>query len=212
MNTACCWLFDLDNTLYPSDCGLFRAIDRRINLYLEEFFGIGGERADGVRREYFEKYGITLVGLMQERGVDPAHYLDFVHRVPVADYLRPNVRLRNILESIPASKSIFTNGSRRHSEAVTAALGVSGLFENVFDIAELGYVPKPDPRAYRTVLDRLGIPGDAAVLVEDLPRNLPPARDLGMTTILVGGNGGGDADFSIAALEDLPAILPALGP
>ncbi len=183
------WLFDLDNTLYPVESGLFSAIDRRINLYLEEFFGVDRERADGVRREYFEKYGLTLLGLMQERGADPSHYLEYVHRVPVTEYLRPNLRLREVLRSIEAPKSIFTNGSRRHSEAVTSALGVSGLFENIFDIRELGYIPKPDPRSYRAVLDRLGVPGDEAVLVEDLPRNLSPAMDLGMTTILVGGNG-----------------------
>jgi len=205
------WLFDLDNTIYPSSSGLFDAIDARINLYLEEFYAVGPDEADSVRRRYFEKYGLTLIGLMRERGADPYHYLDFVHRVPVGEYLRPNGRLRKTLEKIGPPKSIFTNGSRSHSLAVTGALGIGDFFEEIFDIAGLGFVPKPDPRSYRRVLERIGVPGDEVALVEDLPRNLAPARDLGMTTILVGrGGAGGTADFTLGTLEELSGILPHL--
>lgn len=204
-------LFDLDNTLYPPACGLFDAIDGRINLYLQEFYGVGPDLAGKVRRDYARRYGLTLTGLMKERNADPGHYLDYVHEVPVSEYLSPNLRLRGALESISASRVIFTNGSRRHSLAVTRALGVSEAFEEIFDIASVRYVPKPDPRSYAMVLDRLGGEGAEAVLVEDLPRNLPPARDLGMTTILVGGRAaGGTADYELDSIEELPDILPDL--
>ena len=204
------WLFDLDNTLYPQSSGLFDAIDGRINRYLQRFFDLGPEAADTVRRDYFRKYGLTLVGLMEERAADPHHYLEYVHRVPVGDYLGPNPRLREMLEAIEAPKAIFTNGSRRHSEAVTAALGVSAAFEEIFDIASTGFIPKPDPRSYRTVLESLGVEGARTVMVEDLPRNLPPAKELGMTTILVRGGGEGraaGADFTIGEIENLTGLL-----
>lgn len=203
----CFWIFDLDNTLYPPASGLFDAIDRRINRYLQVFLGLEAEEAVRVRRDYFLRYGITLVGLMREGKADPEHYLDYVHRVPVEKYLKPNRRLQAVLDSIPSTKVVFTNGSRRHSQAVMKALDVSGFFEEVFDIASVGYIPKPDPRSYRTVLERLGAEGNETVLVEDLPRNLPPAKELGMTTVLVGDGDDAAADFVVPSIEKLPAVL-----
>jgi putative hydrolase of the HAD superfamily len=207
------WLFDLDNTLYPAASGLFDAIDHRINRYLQEFFGIHRSRADDVRRDYFHRYGLTLLGLMEERGADPDHYLEYVHRVPVADYLSPNSRLQALLSAIPVPKVIFTNGSRRHSMAVMEALGVSGAFDEIFDIASCGYVPKPDIRSYRTVLGRLGIEGREALMAEDLERNLSPAKSLGMVTVLVGGSSGSpSADYSVASIEELSGVLSEIHP
>jgi putative hydrolase of the HAD superfamily len=205
------WLFDLDNTLYPQASGLFSAIDARINLYLQKYFDIGRERADTVRRDYFCRYGLTLVGLMRERDADPGHYLEYVHRVEVGDYLRRNEKLRSVLESISAPKAIFTNGSRTHSVAVMRALGVEELFGEIFDIASVDFIPKPDPRSYRMVLDRLGVEGEESVLVEDLEKNLPPAKELGMRTILVGGTcSNGAADYVLESPEELPSVLSGL--
>jgi putative hydrolase of the HAD superfamily len=44
---------------------------------------------------------------------------------------------------------------------------------------------KPDPRIYRVALDRLGVEAPATVFLDDIGRNLKPARELGMTTIKV---------------------------
>ena len=207
------WIFDLDNTLYPPASGLFAAIDRRINQYLTEFCDFPAAEVDAVRLGYFNRYGLTLLGLMEERDTDPGHYLEFVHRVPLARYLRPNQMLRTILESIPVPKVIFTNGSRQHSTAVIEELGVSDLFEEIFDIASLGYIAKPDRRSYEAVLERLGISGAEAVMADDLKRNLPPARELGMTAVLVGRERpSAKADYTIAALEELPSVLAELHP
>jgi len=208
-----CWLFDLDNTLYPAASGLFGAIDHRINRYLQKFFGIQPERADYVRRDYFRRYGLTLLGLMEERGADPGHYLEYVHRVPVGDYLRPNRRLQALLAAIPVPKVIFTNGSRRHSMAVMEALGVRDAFDEIFDIVSCGYIPKPDLRSYRMVLERLGIAGREALMAEDLKQNLPPAKSLGMTTVLVGGSGGSrSADYSVDSIEEIVGSLSEIHP
>jgi 2-haloacid dehalogenase len=40
---------------------------------------------------------------------------------------------------------------------------------------------KPDPRIYRVLLDRYGVPAASAVYVDDLPANVAAARALGMT-------------------------------
>lgn len=205
------WLFDLDNTLYPPENGLFGAVDARINEFLATHLGIGGPAADDLRRRYHDEYGITLVGLMEEHGTEPHRYLDFVHHVPVVDYLDPDPGLRELIEGLPGRRSIFTNGSRRHALAVIAALGLAGLFEEIFDIVALGFRPKPDPATYRTVLERLGVKPSRAILLDDLARNLAPASAIGMRTVLVGPAAPSPvADFTIRTIRDLPSILPRL--
>ena len=42
---------------------------------------------------------------------------------------------------------------------------------------------KPDPEIFAVALDRLGVPGERCVFVDDMAHNLPPARALGMTTL-----------------------------
>jgi putative hydrolase of the HAD superfamily len=205
------WLFDLDNTLYPPENGLFGAVDARINEFLATHLGVSGPAADELRRRYHDQHGITLVGLMEEHGTEPHHYLDFVHRVPVADFLGPDSGLRELIAGLPGRRSIFTNGSRRHALAVLAALGLDGLFEEIFDIVALGFQPKPSPATYRTVLERLGAEAARTILLDDLARNLAPARQIGMRTVLVGPAGPAPtADFSIKTIQDLPSILPRL--
>jgi putative hydrolase of the HAD superfamily len=205
------WLFDLDNTLYPPENGLFGAVDARINEFLATHLGVGGPAADELRRRYHDQYGITLVGLMEEHGTEPHHYLDFVHRVPVMAYLGPDPGLRELIDGLPGRRSIFTNGSRRHALAVLAALDLTGLFEEIFDIVALGFRPKPVPATYRTVLERLDVAPCRAILLDDLARNLAPAREIGMRTVLVGRSSPSPAaDFSIHTIQDLPSILPRL--
>ena len=123
---------------------------------------------------------------MEEHGTEPHHYLDFVHEVAVGDYLEPDPELRALVAALPGRRSIFTNGSRRHALAVLAALGLEGLFEEIFDIVALGFRPKPEPETYRAVLARLGATPARTVLLDDLERNLAPARAIGMRTVLVG--------------------------
>jgi len=205
------WLFDLDNTLYPPETGLFGAVDARINEFLAVHLGLDAHASDALRRRYHDQYGITLVGLMEEHGTEPHHYLDFVHQVPVGDYLLPDAGLRALVAGLPGRRSIFTNGSRRHALAVVAALGLDGLFEEIFDIVALGFRPKPDPATYRAVLERLRVEPPRAILLDDLERNLAPARALGVCTVLVGARGPSPgADFAIGTIRELPAILPQL--
>lgn len=56
------------------------------------------------------------------------------------------------------------------------------LFDEVVDSSEVG-VRKPDPRIYRELLDRLDLPADQVVFIDDYEENLPPAQQLGIRTI-----------------------------
>ncbi len=179
-------LFDLDNTLYPAECDLFSLIDVRINRYMEEIVAIAPEDVDGLRRRYWTTYGATLQGLVRHHAVDPEDYLDYVHAVDVRSRLSPDPDLLRMLRGLRVPSYIFTNGSRCHVERVVAALGVEGVFSDVFDIRIADYQPKPHPDPYRRVLRHLNVSGKQCVMVEDQVQNLKTAKEFGMKTILVG--------------------------
>ncbi len=178
-------LFDLDNTLYPAEKDLFSLIDVRINRYMEEVVAIVPSEVDGLRRRYWKDYGTTLQGLILHHQVDPEEYLDYVHAVDVASRLSSDERLQRVIAGIGIPSYVFTNGSRCHVDRVVTALGLNGLFEDVFDIRIDNYQPKPYPGPYQAVLKLLNLTGDQCVMVEDQPQNLKTAKDLGMKTILV---------------------------
>ena len=46
-------------------------------------------------------------------------------------------------------------------------------------------MPKPDPRSYAAMCERHAIAPERALFVEDMARNLVPAKALGMTTVWV---------------------------
>lgn len=57
---------------------------------------------------------------------------------------------------------------------------------------------KPDPALYATALDLLELPAETCVFVDDSPRNLDPARALGMTALL-----DTTAEETVAGLEEI---------
>src|SRR5713101_7333745 len=75
------WLFDLDNTLYPARCNLFAQIDVRIGAYICGWLKIGPEEARRVQKQYWREHGTSMRGMMTLHGVDPQHYLSYVHDI-----------------------------------------------------------------------------------------------------------------------------------
>ena len=75
------WLFDLDNTLYPARCNLFAQIDVRIGSYIADWLKVDAAEARRVQKEYWRDHGTSMRGMMTLHGVDPRHYLDYVHDI-----------------------------------------------------------------------------------------------------------------------------------
>lgn len=176
------WVFDLDNTLYRSTCNLFVEVEQLIRKYVQDTTGLPPDEAYTLQKEYFVKYGTTMNGLMAEHGVDPAHYLNFVHKIDYSP-IPADPALDVALSKIDAPKYIFTNGTVAHAEEVLDRIGVAHHFEATFDIAASSYIPKPNDHFYDTFLEEHGVDPARAILVEDLARNLKPAHDRGMTTL-----------------------------
>lgn len=200
------WVFDLDNTLYPSSCSLFPQIDVRMKQFIAERLGLGHDEAFRLQKRYYREFGTTLRGLMLVNGIEPDAFLDFVHAIDCS-VLSPCDRLDAALTALPGRKLVFTNGTERHAANVLERLRLAHHFEGIFDIRAAQYVPKPQPETYDLMVRRHGIDARAAAMFEDIPRNLRPAAAIGMTTVWVREDCHPDARLvTVAADEDLSHV------
>jgi putative hydrolase of the HAD superfamily len=178
------WIFDLDNTLYPSEAKLWPQVDDRITLFLADLFGLDSMSARALQKYYYHTYGTTLKGLMDEHAIEPADFLDFAHQIDLS-LLDPDPALGKAIEALPGRKLILTNGSRQHADNVSRKLGIRDHFEEIFDIVAADFVPKPEARTYERFLDLHQIDPAKAAMFEDLEKNLVVPSKMGMVTVLV---------------------------
>lgn len=178
------WVFDLDNTLYPKDAGLWTQIDERIAAFVQKLLSLPRDEAAQLQRGYYERYGATLRGLMLEHGIAPDEFLEYVHDIDHSG-VKPDPALASAIGRLPGRRYILTNGSRRHAEKVAEKLGFVSEFEDIFDIVWAQHLPKPSPEVYAQLIAETGLDPKRTAMFEDLPRNLIEPRRLGMTTVLV---------------------------
>jgi epoxide hydrolase-like predicted phosphatase len=77
-------------------------------------------------------------------------------------------------------------------------------FDELFDVLVISGeegVRKPEPAIYALAAERMGLPPEALVFVDDIPGNLKPARAIGMATVHHV-----DAAQTIDALEELLGV------
>ena len=191
-----CWIFDLDNSLYPASANLFALIDVRMGQFIQQLVGCGHEEARRIQKGYFREHGTTLAGLMKAHGTEPREFLDFVHDIDLAR-ISADPRVVAAMDRLPGRKFVFTNGDEAYASRVLDKLGLANAFDGLHDIHAMDYVPKPDPRPYAAMCARFAIEPTNALFVEDMARNLEPAKALGMTTVWVDNGSeqaGRDAD------------------
>jgi putative hydrolase of the HAD superfamily len=201
------WIFDLDNTLYPASANLFSQIDANMGAYIQTLLGVDAAEAYRIQKDLYHSHGMTLPGLMAQHGVDPHHFLESVHAVDI-DVVAPHPELAELIGRLPGRKFVFTNADAPYAARVLARLGLSDSFDALHDIHALDYVPKPQAPAYASLCAAHGIDPKKAVFVEDLARNLVPAKAIGMTTIWIDN---GSEQGPGTCRDHIDLIIPDVG-
>ena len=205
------FLFDVDDTLYPSTSGLWDVIGQRISTYMIERVGVPPHGVNELRKFYLENFGTALNGLRHDYQVDVDDYLQYVHDLPLDHYLSPDPALDAMLSRLPLEKIVFTNSDVAHSTRVLNRLGVAPHFSRLIDIRALEFVNKPDPLAYQKVLTMLNAQADECIFADDALRNLRPAKAIGMTTIWVNENASADGvDYKVRSVLEVEGVVERL--
>ena len=184
------WIFDLDNTLYPRHANLMAQIDVKMTEYVARLTKQDFDPARKLQKELYHEFGTTLHGLMHHYDIDPHEFLKDVHDIDYSS-LAPNPLLCDLIMALPGRKHIFTNGDMRHAENTLEALGIDGIFDEMFDIVAADFAPKPASEPYNKFLSTFDINPAEAVMFEDSWRNLEVPKALGMATVLITPQAGG---------------------
>ena len=178
------WIFDLDNTLYSADSGIFQQVHKLMGKFIVEHLNVNINEAKNIQRKYYKKHGTTLRGLMDNHGIDPDSFLEEVHKL---DYsiVSPNLKLAKNLENLNGKKFIFTNANKKHADIILDKLQITNLFEGIFDIKMANYIPKPEIQTYEKLIETYNINPNKTIMFDDIAKNLVPASKIGFTTVWI---------------------------
>ena len=178
------WIFDLDNTLYSAKTRVFEQVDKKMSEYISKKLNVSTAEAKEIQKNYFHEYNTTLNGMIKNHKIDADEFLEFVHNIDI-DFLKKDLILGEELKKLDGKKIIFTNASRKHALNVTKRIGIDHYFDDIFDIIDSEFVPKPAIQSYKKLVEKHKIDPKLCGFVEDIARNLKPAYEMGMKTVWI---------------------------
>ena len=178
------WIFDLDNTLYSGQTRVFDQVSKKMSEYISKKLNISTVEAKEIQKNYFHEYNTTLNGMIKNHKIEADEFLEFVHNINI-DFLKKDPMLSEELQKLGGKKIIFTNGSKKHALNVTKRIGIDQYFDDIFDIVDSEFVPKPAIQPYKKLVEKHKIDPKLCGFVEDIARNLKPAYEMGMKTVWI---------------------------
>jgi putative hydrolase of the HAD superfamily len=123
----------------------------------------------------------VLPGLLERWGI--AHLYDDALRVWLT--IEPHEGVRALVTALREQGVrcyLATNQSEHRGRYMAQNLGYECLLDGAFWSYELG-VAKPDPSYFSTILERLVLPGEEVLLIDDSTRNVEAARTVGLRAV-----------------------------
>ena len=178
------WIFDLDNTLYSADSGIFQQVHRLMGEFISKNLNMDMPEAKKLQSKYYKQHGTTLRGLMDNHGIDPDHFLDEVHRL---DYsiVGSNKILNEELHKLQGRKIVYTNANKKHVIDVLDRINLTNFFDEIFDIKMADYIPKPELKPYEQIIDLFNIEPKSSAMFDDIAKNLVPAKKVNFTSVWI---------------------------
>ena len=207
-------LLDLDGTVYQDLESVFGQVSKLMTKYISEKLNVDLKKAKELQTNYFYKYNTSLNGLMIHHDIPPKEFLKYVHDIDLS-FMKKDLVLREELENLDMRKLIFTNGSTDHAKNVLSHLGIDDLFENIFDITDAEYQPKPEPKAIDLMTEKFELDPSETIYIDDIAKNLSIGKERGCTTVwLINNEEWGkmesDKDYIDYKIENLSLFLKEL--
>jgi putative hydrolase of the HAD superfamily len=181
------WFFDLDDTLHDAGAASMDGIEAAMTAYVQRELRLSRDEAERVRRQYWRRYGATLLGLVRHHAIKAAHFLHDTHQLPGLE-ARVSGHRHDFaaIARLPGRRIVLTNAPRAYALRVLRALRIEALFDAVWSIEDMAMFgqlrPKPDARMMRALCARLRVHPSRCTLVEDTLRHQKAARSIGMHT------------------------------
>jgi putative hydrolase of the HAD superfamily len=142
------------------------------------------ERGEISEDEFIERLEDGLESILGHR----PHLHHFRHKFFGA--LDPNEEMIELMRELKAcglKMAMLTNNVREWEPLWRSMLPVDEIFEEIVDSAFVG-CRKPEGRIYELTLERIGMPAEACLFVDDLQVNCEAAEKAGMKAVHFRGN------------------------
>ena len=150
--------------------------------------------AGTVDREAWHREAHERLEALAGRPLPPLHQ----HWREAQAWIEPNIELIRRLRP-PYATAVLSNADRTLRERFEGREGLLDLFDVFVCSAEAG-VAKPDPKIYALTADRLGLPPEECVFIDDSERNVTAARETGMQAVYFRIDQGHDLEAQLAEL------------
>ena len=206
------FIFDMDGTLYSLGEGGFAKSRfkedayKRAPIFIAERLGESLESALEKFKFLDVKYnGDVSIGIEKEFGVSRYEYFERVWSPNPADYIK-KICLRETMSYFKGKSAILTAATRCWAKKVLEYLEIYEQYKDALFTGEPD-IRKPNPLAFKQVLDYFNIPPEQAVSIGDQEENdIIPAKSLGIKTVIIRGKSI-NADFCIESLEELIKLI-----
>lgn len=159
------------------------------------------ERGEITEEEFLDRLSDDLETLLGHR----PHLHGFRHIFFGA--LDPNLEMIELMRDLKDSglrMAMLTNNVREWEPLWRPMLPVDEIFETVVDSAFVG-ARKPEARIYELTLERIGMPAEACLFIDDILPNCEGAREAGMNAIHFQSNEQAIAEIRAALGQVAPA-------
>lgn len=210
----------MDGTLYKFDGSgsnnaifntmFYDEVTQNVVKFLSNKLFVSLQDAKKIREDIFERYkGDISIGLEKEFGLERELYFTNTWNIYAAKYCNEDVLLQKMLLNILTKKVVLTNAPQVWAKNALRMLGIADQFERIY--SGEGDIRKPQKEAYLQICEAFGIKPDEVMIVEDEPQYLKPAKELGMTTVLISSSNllsnESYVDYTLKNIYDLVKIV-----
>ena len=204
-------ILDNDGTLYKLRSEFKKDIVQRMVSYLSDRLRISEKEVARLRKKLIKRYGVESTEFVFWKEYD-IPYDEFVNSTYLSINLRKNgitynKKLRDLLQKIKLPKSVLTNNPSEFARKVLSSLGIENLFENIIGSRELEYKLKPSSEAFLKAIEFTGYDPKQTMFVDDVPQFHLPAKELGMTTVLIGETKCPYIDYNVKSIFEIKNLL-----
>jgi HAD superfamily hydrolase (TIGR01549 family) len=209
--------FDTGDTLYSNE-DMEAAYPKKLVELLAQTRNISPEEAKALLKDTSEKLAgsvkhVTKVRAMAELGFSRAQVHEAFCKVNPKDYLAVDHELDAIIRQLSKSYrlGIISNFKRSHILEILASLGLSPDLFPLLVTEDIVTEIKPDHEPFLKAIKLSGYQAQECLYVGDSPtKDMQPAKEVGMATVLVGTTSDDKTEFVDAAISDvkqLPSLL-----
>lgn len=203
--------FDMDGVIVDSENGWVECVDRFLA-------GYGGKLTEQDRREALGcSYEHMVATICRIIGGEPAEvqrkldeYLFEHHFSYVGLEIEGAPELLRDLHAAHARVALVTSSLAFEVERMLAETHLDGVFDVIVN-ADMVTHAKPDPEIYQLAIEKLGVPADQVVVVEDSGYGVEAARAAGVQVVQFNRFGVPRMDGTCAECADYGELRSVLG-